>query len=120
MFAARTIIGNYCFKKSINYILGKINWMTAKNMINWSIVKAIHKILHNQGPSNLAKYYKVNKRSSANISVVNFPKTKTSRNFYMYKGLQLYNKLPMEYKKLKPETFKIKGLKYFKSNLQVH
>ena len=53
--------------------------------------------------------YKVNKRSSANISVVNFPKTKTSRNFYMYKGLELYNKLPMEYKKLKPETFKIKG-----------
>ena len=33
MFSARTIIGDYCFKKSINYILGKIKWMTAKNMI---------------------------------------------------------------------------------------
>ena len=94
--------------------------MTAKNMINWSVIKTIHKILYHQDPSNLAKVYKVNKRSSAKISVVACPKNGKSRNFYMYKGLELYNKLPVEYKKLKPETFKTKALKYFKSNLQVH
>ena len=33
MTAARTVIGNYCFRKSNLYILNKCNWMNVKNMI---------------------------------------------------------------------------------------
>ena len=45
MFAARTVIGSYCFKVSCRKILKKVNWLSANQIINWSIIKSIHKII---------------------------------------------------------------------------
>ena len=39
MAAARTIIGNYCFKKSINYILDKCKLLDSKDMIAFASIK---------------------------------------------------------------------------------
>ena len=50
----------------------------------------------------------------------NFPKTKFARDFFLYKGLEYYNSIPSEIIKLKPRIFKKKGLKYLKSNFEVH
>merc|ERR1711942_143114 len=46
MFSARTIIGNYCFKVSCKKILEQINWLSSNQLIEWSIIKSIHKILY--------------------------------------------------------------------------
>ena len=57
MFSARTIIGNYCFKVLCKKILEQINWLSAKQLVKWSIIKSIHKIIfYNNHISCLAFY----------------------------------------------------------------
>ena len=51
MSSARTIIGNYCFKKSIKYILDKVNLLDAKQFIIFSAINIIHKLISNSIPS---------------------------------------------------------------------
>ena len=118
MYLARLIIGDYCFKKSTEYILNRVGWLSALDLINWSTIKFIHKILHSKGPSTLYSYFKINKRKGADIRPVSFPKTKYSREIGIYKGLNLYNRFPLKIKELPPRKFKLKGLKYFKENFK--
>ena len=112
MFAARTIIGNYCFKISCKNILKQINWLSANQLLKWSIIKSIQKIIYNKNPVNLYDYFKVNKRQCARLAPKNYPKTKFSREFYMFKGIELYNSFPTDLTKCKPSDFKKRGLKY--------
>ena len=58
MFAARTVLGSYCFKTSCKKILDSINWMSANQVIKWSIVKSIQKIIFTKSPANIYNYYK--------------------------------------------------------------
>ena len=120
MFSARTIIGSYCFKMSCKKILDQINWLSAKQLIKWSITKSIHKILFFKKPHNLYHYFKLNKRQCSPIVPVTFPKSKFSREFYLYKGLEYYNNIPKEIKLCEPRIFKKKGIKYIKSNFDVN
>ena len=119
MFSARTILGSYCFKISCKKILESINWMSASQIINWSILKSIQKIIISKAPNYLFNYYKNNRRQCSIIVPKIYPKTKFSRDFYLFKGLELYNAFPNELKKYHPKTLKKKGLKYFKSDFQV-
>ena len=119
MFAARTILGSYCFKTSCKKILESINWMSANQIINWSILKSIQKIIFTKAPNSLFNYFKNNRRQCSIIVPKIYPKSKFSRDFYLFKGLELYNAFPNDIKKFNPKTFKTKGLKYFKSDFQV-
>ena len=120
MFSARTIIGNYCFKVSCKKILEQINWLSAKQLVKWSIIKSIHKIIFYKKPDNLYDYYKINKRNCASVVPKIFPISKFAREFFMYKGLEYYNNMPSNIIKYEPKLFKNKGLKYMKSNFEVH
>ena len=120
MFSARTIIGNYCFKVSCKKILEQINWLSSNQLIKWSIIKSIHKILYYKKTQNLNNYFKPNKRRCASIAPKIFPKTKFTRDFFLYKGLEYYNSIPSDILKCEPRIFKKKGLKYIKSNFDVH
>ena len=120
MFSARTIIGNYCFKVSCKKILEQINWLSAKQLIKWSIIKSIHKILFFKKPDSLYDYYKINKRQCSSIVPKFFPTSKFARDFFMYKGLEYYNSMPSDIIKCEPRIFTKKGLKYMKSNFEVH
>ena len=53
MMSARTIIGNYCFKKSTKYILEKCKMNDITIMIALSSLKLFHKILINKKPKTL-------------------------------------------------------------------
>ena len=99
MFAARTAMGNYCYKKSITYILKKCNWLTAEQLINVSVLKTIHSVITTGQPKAIFRKFEFNRRSTANIIIKRFPKCKQGQDFYLNKGLKLYNKLPAELKK---------------------
>ena len=120
MFAARTVLGSYCFKTSGKKILDSINWMSANQVIKWSIVKYIQKIIFTKSPANIYNYYKQNRRRCSIIVPKIYPTTKFSRDVYLFKGLVTYNAFPNDLKQLNPKMFKKKGLKYFKSDVQVH
>ena len=119
MFAARTIIGNYCYKKSVKYILSQVNWLPSNTLIKWSGVKLIHKIINNKKPINIFKHFNINKRTCAKIYPTTFPKTKFAKDLYINKCLDMFNQFPADIKRSKPNIFKIKGLKYLKSNYSV-
>ena len=120
MFSARTILGSYCFKISCKKILNQVNWLSAKQLIKWSIIKSIHKIILYKKPENLYDYYKINKRQCASIVPKIYPKKKFSREFFLFKGLEYYNSIPNNIIKYPPHIFKKKGLQYMKSNFDVH
>ena len=50
MKAARYSIGNYCYRLSCNYILGKCNWLSIGNMIIQSGINFTYKTLCNREP----------------------------------------------------------------------
>ena len=120
MFSARTIIGNYCFKVSCKKILDQINWLSSNQLIKWSIIKSIHKILYFKKPLNLHEYFKTNKRQYSSIVPKIFPKSKFARDFFLYKGLDYYNSIPSDILKCELRVFKKKGVKYIKSNFDVN
>ena len=45
MYSARSIIGSYCLKVSIKNILSQVNWLSANQLIIWSGLKFVRKIL---------------------------------------------------------------------------
>ena len=94
MTAARAAIGDYCFKKSTNFILKKCKWMTIQKMIVCSSVKFIHNVLKTQNPTVIFYLYKVGGRSIVKPVTKYKPKTKRMENFFLYKGLVDYNNLP--------------------------
>ena len=110
MFAARTILGNYCFKESCKIIFEKVNWLSASQLIKWTSVKNIHKIISNKNPKSLYNYYKINKCSCAAVAPKVYPKTKFSRDIFQFKGLESYNSFPSDILKCKPDIFKKRGL----------
>ena len=120
MFSARTILGSYCFKVSCKDILDQINWLSSKQLIKWSIIKSIHKIIYYKKPENLYDYFKVNKRQCALLAPKIYPKKKFSRDFFLFKGIEYYNSVPNDILKCPPHIFKKRGLKYLKSNFEVH
>ena len=63
MTAARAVIGNYCFKKSISYILNKCKWLNINNMITRSAVMIIHKIIINKSPETIYRLFKTNQNT---------------------------------------------------------
>ena len=120
MYSARAVIGSYCYKMSIKNILSKVNWMSAKQLIIWSGLKFIHKIISMKKPIGLYNHYKFNQRKCAHIVPNIFPKSTFSRNICINRSLENYNKLPADLKSASPKTFKRKGVKYIKSNFAVH
>ena len=108
MFAARTVIGSYCFKVSCKNILEKVNWLSANQIINWSIIKSIQKIIFHKTPINIFNYYKTNRRQCSVIVPKLYPKSKLAQEIYIFKGLEIYNSFPNDIKKCNPKIFKKK------------
>ena len=107
MTSARTIIGNYCFKKSTKYILDKCNLLNAKQLITYSAIKFIHKTITNKLPkSNYYMYLPPNKRTNnKTIRTKVQPKTKKLRLHVIHKGADLLNNTPAEIRNLPMKKF---------------
>merc|ERR1711873_31590 len=106
MMSARTIIGNYCYKKSIGYILGKCKMFDISIMIAQSCLKLFHKMIHHQKPKSIFNLYLGrNKRKTTKIiRTIYIPKSKKLCNHFIYKVPKMYNKIPNP---IKDTNFKI-------------
>ena len=117
MTAARCAIGNYCYKKSINYILDKCKWLDINKTILNASLKLLHKIIINKKPNSIYNMFKFNRRQNVDIVTLYIPKTVNYESFYVYKGLKNFNKLPKNLKNLPPEKFKSKIKQHLKANV---
>ena len=57
MKSVRTAIGDYCFKKSTNYILQKCKWMNIDDMIMFSGLVSINNLIIKK-PKSISNIYK--------------------------------------------------------------
>ena len=115
MTAARCVIGNYCFKKSINYILSKCNWLNINKMISNASLKLINGIVIDKTPKAIYNLFKINRRAVVDINLKYIPKSKYYEQFFLYKELKNYNKLPQTLKGLSKFKFKKSIKEYLKS-----
>merc|ERR1712240_567847 len=101
MTSARAIIGSFCFKKSTKYILDKTKLLSGENMIKYTSIKYLHKIMaDNKIQSILSLYKQQNRRKNDHkLRCIYKPKTKKMESHVIYKGAQLLNNLPIEMKK---------------------
>ena len=106
--AARMTLNSYCFKKSIDYILGTCKWVDIDEMIKLSSLKFINNMLVAQKPETLFSKIKVNKRSCAKLSFHSFPKSRDLKSTLLYRGIHYYNQLPREFRFLPRKQFKAK------------
>ena len=109
MSAARCAIGDYCYMKSINYILGKCKWMSRNKIIKCASIKLVNNILCTKTPKVLFDLYKVGRRSTVNTVTIYKPKTKKTESFFLYKGLSQLNQLPKNIKIAKNFKSEIKS-----------
>ena len=72
--------------------------MSIHNMIKCSAVKLLHNIIINKSPTTIFELYKINRRSNVEIVTLYKPKTKKTEQFFVYKGIQIYNKVPRDIK----------------------
>ena len=63
MTAARTSIGNYCIRKSTSQILEICKWLPIRQMIMYSSLCIIHKVLTTYLPHSLAKMYNIDSKN---------------------------------------------------------
>ena len=95
MRTARMTLNSYCFKKSIDYILGCCKWVDIDEMIKSAALKFINNLLLKQKPGELYSKLKVNKRACSHISFTNnlFPKSSWRKPMLLYIGVSYYNQL---------------------------
>ena len=116
MRAARTALGHYGLKLSITQILDKCNWLTINKMIKWSTLKFLHKIINNNSPKVLiSTLRKIRGRSNTAIAPFYIPKMEYFKNFFMQKGLKLYNQIPNEIKSKNETNFKKASKQWIKN-----
>ena len=108
MRTARMTLNSYCFKKSIDYILGKCKWVDVDEMIKLSSLKFINNMLVTQKPGTLYSKVKINKRSCADLSFYVFPKSRELKSTLLYRGIRYFNQLPSDLKYLPSKQFKVK------------
>ena len=118
MTAARCAIGNYCFRKSIGYILNKCKWETIDNMILNASINLINKIIINKEPEQIYNLYTINRRSMVKIYPKYDPKGMVLKNFFIYKSLPTYNNIPKNVKNLSKNKFQAE-IKYLIRNQTV-
>ena len=94
MTAARAAIGNFCFRKSIQYILTKCKWFDIDDLILSSSLNTLHKILTTKKPPGMVSYFRLNnERKVKNISTKYIPTTEKMKKFYIYKFSKIYNSI---------------------------
>ena len=87
MRTARMTLNSYCFKKSVDFILGSCNWMDINEMIKLSAVKFINNLLIKQKPEYLYSKLKISRRVCSKISFYRFPKSSSLKNTVLYRGI---------------------------------
>merc|ERR1712240_105716 len=79
MIASRVIIGNYCFKKSTNYILDKYGILSAKQMISFASITYLHKIYFSNIPTSIYELFLPSNRRGTDLKIRTKVRAKTKK-----------------------------------------
>ena len=115
MTSARVCIGSYCFKKSTKYILEKCNILNVKQMIIFSSLVFINKLIQNRVPQSILELYKVTNNDNKYKPKCK-PKTKKFKNHIINRGIEIYNNIPNDFKNLPLKPYKRKLREYVMTN----
>lgn len=107
---------------SINVMLSRLQWLSVRQLIYFNVLLLVYKMQNNLVPnylcSNLKHVYECNSfnlRNSNDIRLQNFTKSITQNNLF-YKGIKLYNDLPVTIKEQNVNKFKELLNVYVKEN----
>ena len=106
--AAKLALSANTFKKSNKFILESCNWSSLSSLIQQTGLNYIHKIIYTGKPYTIYELFKYPNRISKNILPLENTNCKSTKNFFLYKTLSLYNILGNEIKTLHPIKFKFK------------
>ena len=96
MRAARVSIGNFCFKKSISYILEKCDMFDSENCGLFSAMKLLYSIRVNNDPKAMISLFKNKNTRIKNLELhptIN-GKTVKLKNSCLQNGAKIFNHLP--------------------------
>ena len=102
------------FRISNKSILTECNLVSLNSHIQYAALNFIHKILYYGRPDSLFNLFCIPSRKAKDIVPYDKLSSKTTKNFYIYKALALYNRLKSELKCLPPKKFKVKLRKCLK------
>ena len=107
MSSARMAIGNYCFMKSTIYILNKCELLNIKNLIIYSSLNLYHKFtLKGEPTSIISLFHNQNIRSKTKKYRPKYiPSSKFMEKGFIFKGSQIYNEIPNDYKTYNKKKF---------------
>ena len=110
MKAARTTLGNYCCKQSINQILNRCKWLPISLMIKHAAITTLHTIIINKTPISVTNLLSNidNTRVIKEITTKYIPRTEKYQRFFLYSGLKIYNMIPKKLKNSSKMIFKTK------------
>ena len=117
MKAARTTIGNYCCKQSINQILDRCKWLPIDLMIKHAAITTLHNIITNKTPKSVTNLLSNtdNTRLTKEITTKYIPRTEKYRRSFLYSGLKIYNSIPKKLKNSSKMISKIKTKNWLKT-----
>lgn len=106
---------------NIQTMLDKLNWPSVYQLILINVFILIYKVINNMLPRYLSSYVKYvhqchdrNLRNRHHIRLPNRTKRKTQNSIF-YKGVYMYNSIPLNIKTLNFKQFKIKIIEYVKN-----
>ena len=83
--------------------------MSITKLIKCASINLIHKIISTKIPNSIYSLYKINRRSNVEIVTHYRPKTKKTEEFFIYKAIKQYNKIPKQIKSAKNFKKEIKN-----------
>ena len=120
MKSARTIIGNYCYKKSTGYILNKCNMLPIKEFMIYATVKFFYGIeLTNEPKAMLSLFMDKNQRQKyIKFQPIYKPKLSIVSKSCVHEGSRIYNTIPNDLKRGSKKTF-AKNIKDYISQFNI-
>ena len=107
--AARYVLNDYCFKKSISYIMKKLEWKMPEEIIDEASAKFGHRIITSKEPEGLSdRIRRPRSRQNAECSYKPRTRTRRSRGSIIKKSIENYNRIPGEMKNLQPKFLRRK------------
>lgn len=126
---AMRIILNCEYFTPVEFMLGALNWLSIAQMIRFSVVLYIHKILNGLLPNYLSENLifsrnihsrNTRKNINNNLRLPNY-RLQTSRKSLYYNGILLYNSLPSDIKsEASINSFKEKCKMYIMRNTGIN
>lgn len=106
------IVLNCSRETSVASMLDDLKWLNVRQLINYNVLFLIYKITKDLMPVYLSEnityirdYHNINLRSRDNIKLPSYTKTISQNNIY-YKGVKMYNEMPMDIKQNNINKFK--------------